>query len=256
MTNEARITPHHTIRHYTRHRAISVEEIGVAPYVVACWSRSTLLSLAESTGAERSKNWMYGDRNLLFTGHLGRREVSFIQMPVGAPGTITIMEEMIACGAHTFLGFGLAGGLQPNAGIGSLVTPTTCIRQEGTSTHYLPPGVEVGPHHQLVAALSAAAQKLNMTLTPAPHWTTDAPYREMVAQIDTFRKQGVYSVDMETSAMYALGQFRGVRVANLLVISDEVWRAWRPGFRTAELEHAVTEAQNIVLTSLNTIPPL
>jgi hypothetical protein len=45
---------------------------------------------------------------------------------------------------------------------------------------------------------------------------------------------------METSAMYALGRFRGVRVCNLLVISDELWQAWRPAFRTPEL-HAADE---------------
>jgi purine-nucleoside phosphorylase len=52
----------------------------------------------------------------------------------------------------------------------------------------------------------------------------------MKSKIAAFRQQGVLGVDMETSAMYALGKFRGVQVCNLLVISDEVHSEWKPAF--------------------------
>lgn len=71
-----------------------------------------------------------------------------------------------------------------------------------------------------------------------PHWTTDAPYRELRSKVESYRARGVLGVDMETSGMCALGAFRGVSVANLLAVSDELWHEWRPAFRSEEVRRA------------------
>ena len=47
--------------------------------------------------------------------------------------------------------------------------------------------------------------------------------RETLDKITNYHNQGVLGVDMETSAMYTLGQVRNVEVCNLLVVSDELW---------------------------------
>ena len=57
-------------------------------------------------------------------------------------------------------------------------------------------------------------------------------------------------VDMETSAMYALGQFRDVRVCNLLVVSDELWREWRPALDRPEVKDATACARRVILRCL------
>jgi purine-nucleoside phosphorylase len=49
---------------------------------------------------------------------------------------------------------------------------------------------------------------------------------------------GALAVEMEASALFALAQFRGVRLALLLAISDELFHEWRPGFRSAEVRAA------------------
>jgi purine-nucleoside phosphorylase len=51
---------------------------------------------------------------------------------------------------------------------------------------------------------------------------------------------------METSAMYALGQFRGVEICNLLVVSDELWKEWNPAFFSQELQKAIEGAERVV----------
>ena len=61
---------------------------------------------------------------------------------------------------------------------------------------------------------------------------------------------------METSAMLALGLYRQVRVANLLVVSDELWQAWNPGFRSPELITATEQARLVVERSLVKISQL
>lgn len=55
---------------------------------------------------------------------------------------------------------------------------------------------------------------------------------------------------METSAMYALASFRGVRVCNLLVVSDVLDTKWQPGSSTVVLKRANEIAQRVVLRSI------
>lgn len=248
--DEAHFTPQMTLRHYTTRHGISIEDIGVAPIVVISWGRSVIEELANAIGAGPAAHWLYNDRNLLYTGQVEEQPVCFLQAPVGAPGTILMMEEMIACGARTFIGLGWAGSLQPSAPIGAMLIPTQCIREEGTSFHYIGAKEKAEPNPGLAALLLGEAQAASHLAFSGPHWTTDAPYRELVSKIEAYRERGVLGVDMETSAMYALGSFRGVRVCNLLVVSDELWREWNPAFGTQELIAATQLAAQVVLSCL------
>jgi uridine phosphorylase len=214
------------------------------------------MQLAEKINARRSDHWLYGERQPFFTGDLDGNPICLVEMPVGAPGTIMIMEEMIACGARTFMGLGWAGSLQPDSPVGSFIIPTTCISEEGTTAHYLGPGKKLVANLKadpiLAEALDNAAQKAGVSTRTGPQWTTDAPYRELRDKVRTFREAGILGVDMETSAMYALARFRGVRVCNLLVISDVLGSEWQPGFGTDLLQAANEIAQEVVLESIFT----
>jgi len=95
--------------------------------------------------------------------------------------------------------------------------------------------------------IQESCQAEGVKVVPGPLWTTDAPYRELVSKIEAYRRQGVVGVDMETSAMYALGRVRGVAVCNLLVVSDELWHEWRPAFGSPELREATQRAQRVIL---------
>jgi uridine phosphorylase len=248
---QERITPQMTIDYTVARHNITVEEIGVAPIVVVSWGYEVIQWMVDSIGAELAQHWIYGERRPLYTGQIQGQKVSLAHLPVGAPGTVMLMEEMIACGARIFLGLGWAGSLQPFAPVGSLLIPTTCIREEGTSSHYLEEEVIVTADDRLVQLLKGACQAEGLEVHVGPHWTIDAPYRELISKIEAYARQGVQGVDMETSAMYALGQYRHVRVANLLVVSDELWQAWRPAFGTPELRKASQQAQRVIESCLS-----
>jgi uridine phosphorylase len=268
MDENVRFTAQMNIDYYTARRGITVEEIGVAPCVVLSWGPSAIEELAESIGAEPAEHWHWLTRYPLYTGEFQGRRVSFVQAGIGAPATVATMESLIACGARLFLGLGWAGSLQPNAPVGTFLIPTRCIREEGTSFHYLDADVTVTPDGRLVALLQRTAKEIedesqvedenkgedrdedHAPVLAGPHWTTDAPYRELNCKIEAYRRQGVLGVDMETSAMYALGQFRNVPVCNLLVVGDVVWQEWKPAFRTPELKAATRRAQRVMLRAL------
>jgi len=258
--DEVRFTPRMYLDYYMKQRRLRLEDLGVAPTVVGSWFGSVTARLARETGAERAENWPYADSSVghtLWTADLGGNRVSFTTFTVGAPGTVALMEELAAAGAGRFVGLGLAGSLQERAPVGSCLLPGECIREEGTSLHYLPPEEKVAPDPELAGRLARVAAAGGLRAHAGPHWTTDAIYREFVWKIERYRARGVLGVDMETSAMYALGRHLGVSVANLLVVSDELWHDWRPAFHSDELRRAMRRAVSAVLEGLGDLllPP-
>jgi uridine phosphorylase len=222
-----------------------ISDFGVKPVVVVSWSRRVADSFAKSIRAQLSRDWIYGDQYPLYMGKVGGVAVSIAHLPVGAAGTVMVMEEMIACGGRAFFGLGTAGSLRPEAKIGAFLIPTSCVSEEGTSAHYIKDANTLRPSQRLLTALESAAKNLDTNVITGAIWTTDAPYREHSSKIEAYRKQGVVGVDMETSAMYALGQVRGVDVCNLLVVSDELWKAWKPAFASTQLRRAMDRAQRV-----------
>lgn len=251
-----RFNPEMYVRYYTAERGISVEDIGVAPVVVLSWGQRVIESLASAVGAQVSRHWFYDEGHVVFrlySGSVKGQHVSFVLAPEGAPATVVMMEELIACGARVILSIGWAGSLQPYAPVGTMLIPIKCIRDEGTSLHYVDKNVTLEPDEGLLKLLEAACREVGADVVCGVQWTTDAPYRELVSRIVSYGEQGVIGVDMETSAMYALGKFRGIRVCNLLVVSDELWSEWRPAFRSLELKQATEQAQRIILRCLDSL---
>ncbi len=69
--------------------------------------------------------------------HDGRRLV-VMHPGVGAPLAAGFLEELIARGCRTFVACGGAGVLVPDVALGHVIVPTSAVRDEGTSYHYLP----------------------------------------------------------------------------------------------------------------------
>ncbi len=247
---DTRFTAEMLVAYAARERGIAVGQIGVAPVVVMSWFPAVIRSLAERTAATRSEHWIYGERHALYSGEIEGQPISFAHAPVGAPGTITMMEELeelVACGARVFWGLGLAGGLQDQTVLGRCIIPTAGIAEEGTSRHYLDADTVIAPAQRLVAIAEEVCELEGIDVLSGPVWTTDAPYRETVSKIQEYCRQGALGVDMETSAMYAFGQAKGVEVCNLLVVSDELLREWRPGFLAAVVSEALNRLERVVL---------
>lgn len=241
------------VEFWASQRGVSIEKVGIAPTVIGSWELDTIDALATSTGASASPSWWWGPRFPLYNGELAGKKVSFVNLPLGAPATVMVMEELIACGARVFIGLGLAGSIQPEAPVGTCFIPTSCVREEGTSRHYLSGDDGLRPAPRLVRALEKARVKKGLTAYTGPIWTTDAPYREMVTSIENFRLRNILGVDMETSAMYALGVYRNVEVCNFLVVSDELWRTWRPTVDRPELVEALKKAKETVIEAVSTL---
>jgi uridine phosphorylase len=245
-----RFTPAVSVNHHLARFGMTAQDVGLAPVAVLAWGRDPILALVEATGAEPLQHWPYGEQYPFYVAELQEQRVCFTVAPLGAPTTVMLMEIMIACGVRAFIGLGRAGSLQPLLPVGALILPMTCIREEGTSAHYIDAESTLRPSSRLAAMIQAACQEEGVEIASGLLWTTDAPFRELVSKVEAYGRDGALGVDMETSAMYALGMFRGVDVCNLLVVSDELWDEWWPGFQSPELRKAEERARQVILRCL------
>jgi len=250
--SDAHINPEDYINYHASVKGITVAEIGVAPLVVVSWRGSVIKSLAEKCGAVAQEHWVYG-ADKLFTSEADGQRVSFAHIRVGAATAVMEMEELIACGARTFLALGWTGSLQGDLPVGSLVIADSCIREEGTSAHYVAPEVSLRADPYLKTQLQESINALGLQATTGTVWSIDAPYRELKSKVNKYRAMGALGVEMETSAIYALGQFRNVRVCNLLVVSDEIREKWKPAFYSAELDAANKKAEDVLIECVKRI---
>ena len=167
---------------------------------------------------------------------------------VGAPAAAMTLELAIACGVRVIFEVGLSGGLQPFLQPGSIVIATTAMRDEGTSFHYLPPEVNVESSTTLRDCLIKHLNQRKIKHSVGPVWSTDGVYRETRNKLQRFKSRGCLAVNMETSAIFAVAEFRGVEAASAQVISDILTEAeWHPHFLSHQ---SVRENAKILLQAV------
>jgi uridine phosphorylase len=152
----------------------------------------------------------------------GVREVLVAHPGIGAPLATGILEEIIALGVRRVIACGGCGVLRPEIAAGHPVVLTSAVRDEGTSYHYLPPGREVQPHPQAVAALEAACRGLGLDYRLGKAWTTDAIYRETPDRRSRRVAEGCDVVEMEAAGFFAVAQFREIVFGQVVYGGDLV----------------------------------
>lgn len=155
---------------------------------------------------------------------------------VGAPVTSIILEELSSLGVQSFLIVGTAGSLNPNLKIGDQVLVDGALSAEGTSKHYYDEECFFKAHPELIQKLRSHLPEMPMATT----WTTDCPYRETKEEIIYYQHQGISTVDMEASAVFAIAQKKKIKAAALFVISDTLYNfKWNPQFKSDKVHKSL-----------------
>lgn len=234
---DAAYTPRAFIEYALSLRGHTLDEAKLPSTLIATFQPSVYRDLVAVTGAEQAPQTPV-EVMAVAQGKIGERPVALRRLSIGAPAAVTTLEEMIALGVRDILIIGTGGSLQPALPVGSLIVPTSAIREDGVSFHYAPAGSELAPDETLAQALAEAVVAQGSVVTYGPVWTIDAPYRETRAKVAAYGAMGVLAAEMEAAALFALAKFRGIRLALLLAISDEIFHEWRPGFHSEELRAA------------------
>ena len=150
------------------------------------------------------------------------KDIIIVQAGLGAPLSAGIMEEMIAFGCRKFIASGTCGVLINDIKPGEVIIPTSAVREEGVSYHYLPPSREIQAQEKINNIIIDELKKSDLPFRTGKVWTTDAFYRETREKVAQRKAEGCIVVEMETSALYAVAQFRGVELGYVLIGADDV----------------------------------
>lgn len=139
---------------------------------------------------------------------------------IGAPVTAICTENVIEAGAEAVIMLGGCACLQPDIPADAAILPTSTIRDEGVSHHYVPSEQPLEPTESLLDSLDEALTAAGFDTPRGPTWTTSAMYRETLREIEQYESEGVVSLCMESAAIWAVCQYRDVDTATVHQIGD------------------------------------
>ena len=158
----------------------------------------------------------------LWTGKLDGVPVAVCSTGIGGPSAAIALEELVECGADTFIRVGTSGGIVDEVCGGDIVIATAAIRQEGTSREYLPIEFPAAADFSVVSALRDAAVKLGLTHHIGVIQSKDSFYGEirpaqqpiadeLLAKWKAWKAAGALTSEMETAALFIVSQVLHVR---------------------------------------------
>ena len=172
-----------------------------------------------------------------YTGTLDGVKVSVTSTGIGGPSAAIALEELVHCGAHTFVRVGTSGGMQKEVLGGDVVIATGAIRLDGTSKEYAPIEYPAVANFDVVMALKESAKELNHPYHVGVVQCKDSFYgqhspesmpiaSELQNKWEAWIRTGALTSEMESATLFIVGSTRRVRVgAVLLVVANQTRRA-------------------------------
>lgn len=188
---------------------------------IVCFKQELIEFIKQNKDFEEYSDMLVGGEKITFyKTNVGQKEVILYRTIMGAPTTVSMMEEIHSRGVNKFIIFGSCGELTNNLKKGALIIPTEAYRDEGTSYHYIPESdfIEV----PTAKKLSEIFEKNNIEYQFTKTWTTDALYRETVEKTKKRVEQGCDVVDMECSAIMAMAKLREIEAYQFLYTDDSL----------------------------------
>jgi uridine phosphorylase len=208
-----------------------IDSINIAEHCVLCFFQEVIAELVRE-GA-RARHLHTGQSEIgdypVYELDYGGRRLAVMHPGVGAPAAVARLERAIALGCRKFIVCGGAGVLDGSIKVGDIVVPSSAIRDEGASYHYLRPAREVAPTSRALSAIEAVLSENHHKYVRGKTWTTDAVYRETRQRANRRKREGCVVVDMEAAAFFAVARFRHVECAQILYGGDSLaGRRWDP----------------------------
>jgi uridine phosphorylase len=164
-----------------------------------------------------------------WTGTLDRVPVSVTSTGMGCPSTAIALEELIHCGADTFIRVGTAGHVCDESWDEALegVIVTGAVRDEGTTIHYVPIEYPAVADRHIVETLARAAKERGLNYKEGFAQSKDSFYGQhdpdsmpasarLKERWEAWRKAGVMCSEMESAALFVISSIRGCRAGAIM----------------------------------------
>ena len=168
-----------------------------------------------------------------YTGYLEGEKVSVTSTGIGGPSASIAMEELVQCGADTFVRVGTCGGIDLDVKGGDIVIATGAVRMEGTSREYAPIEYPAVANLDVTNALVAAAKEKGLSYHAGVVQCKDAFYGqhepeampvgyELMNKWEAWKQMGCLASEMESAALFiAAGKLRVRAGSCFLVIANQ-----------------------------------
>lgn len=164
-----------------------------------------------------------------WTGTLKGVKVSVTSTGMGCPSTAIALEELIHCGADTFIRVGTAGRISDESMDEKIdgAVITGAVRDEGTTIHYIPIEYPAIADRHIVAALSEAAKKSGCHYVEGLAQSKDSFYGQhdpesmpaaarLAERWEAWKRGNVMASEMETAALFIISSIRGCRAGAVM----------------------------------------
>ena len=174
---------------------------------------------------DKAKEVAFNREYRTYTGTVDGIKVSCCSTGIGCPSTAIAVEELIKCGADTFIRIGTCGALQREVKLGDLCITTGAVREEGTTRQYVPLSYPAVADLDVTLALREAARNLSLPAHTGIGHCKDAffiedkniPIREEIDALwNAWYKSNVISTSMESAALFVVSSIRRVRAGEVL----------------------------------------
>lgn len=166
---------------------------------------------------------------ITYTGFLDGVKVSVTSTGIGGPSASIAMEELVNCGADTFIRVGTSGGIQSEVKSADVVIATGAIRMEGTSREYAPIEFPAVADLSVVNALVEAAKELGQPFHTGVVQCKDAFYGqhspermpvsyELLNKWEAWKRLGCLASEMESAALFIVASALRVRVGSVFLV--------------------------------------
>ena len=168
-----------------------------------------------------------------YTGYLEGEKISVTSTGIGGPSASIAMEELVQCGADTFVRVGTCGGIDLDVKGGDIVIATGAVRMEGTSREYAPIEYPAVADLDVTNALVAAAKEKNFTHYTGVVQSKDAFYGqhepekmpvgyELINKWEAWKMMGCLASEMESAAMFICASKLRARAGScFLVVANQ-----------------------------------
>lgn len=168
-----------------------------------------------------------------YTGTLDGEKVSVTSTGIGGPSASIALEELVLCGADTFIRVGTCGGIDLEVKGGDIVIATGAVRMEGTSREYAPIEYPAVADLDVTNALVAASKELGHVYHTGVVQCKDAFYGqhepermpvsyELLNKWEAWKRMGCKASEMESAALFIAASHLRVRCgSNFLVVGNQ-----------------------------------
>ena len=171
-----------------------------------------------------------------YTGYLEGEKVSVTSTGIGGPSASIAMEELVQCGADTFVRVGTCGGIDLDVKGGDIVIATGAVRMEGTSKEYAPVEFPAVSDFHITNALVEAAENLKIPYHVGVVECKDSFYGqhapqtkpvgyELLNKWNAWVQCGCLASEMESAALFVVASYRKVRIGTVLLTMANQERA-------------------------------